>query len=93
MKIAPVATIKAKLSAYLKASEDEPIIVTRNGKPVAVILGVSDEDELERLLLANSPRLQSLIELAKQRIDATGGLPHDAFWSAVEAASEQTDTN
>lgn len=91
MKIAPVATIKAKLSAYLKASEDEPIIVTRNGKPVAVILGVSDEDELERLLLAHSPRLQSLLELAKQQINATGGLTHDAFWNAVEAESEQTD--
>lgn len=88
MKIAPVATVKAKLSAYLKASEDEPIIVTRNGKPVAVILGVSDEEELEKLLLAHTPRLKSLLESAKQRIDATGGLPHDAFWNAVEAESK-----
>jgi prevent-host-death family protein len=88
MKIAPVATVKAKFSAYLKASEDEPIIVTRNGKPVAVILGVSDEEELEKLLLAHSPRLKSLLESAKQRIDTTGGLPHDAFWNAVESESK-----
>jgi prevent-host-death family protein len=32
MKIAPVAEIKAKFSAYLKASEEGPVIVTRNGK-------------------------------------------------------------
>jgi len=37
MKIAPVADVKARFSAYLKASTEGPIIVTRHGKPVAVI--------------------------------------------------------
>ncbi len=42
MKIAPIAEIKAHLSAYLKESEKGPIVVTKNGKPVAVLLGVTD---------------------------------------------------
>lgn len=42
MKIASVADIKARFSAYLKASEEGPIIVTRNGKPVAVLLSMED---------------------------------------------------
>ncbi len=38
MRIAPVAEIKACFSAYLKASTEGPVIVTKNGKPVAFIL-------------------------------------------------------
>ena len=59
MKIAPVADVKARFSAYLKAptewaSTEGPIIVTRHGKPVAVLLSVEDEDELERLVLVEN---------------------------------------
>ncbi|HEY2253804.1 MAG TPA: hypothetical protein VGH74_22170, partial [Planctomycetaceae bacterium] len=32
MKIASVAQIKSQFSAYLKASESGPVVVTRNGK-------------------------------------------------------------
>ena len=38
MKIASVADVKARLSAYLKESEAGPVVVTRNGKAVAVLL-------------------------------------------------------
>ncbi len=40
MKIASVANVKARLSAYLKESQEGPVIVTRNGKAVAVLLAV-----------------------------------------------------
>lgn len=52
MKIAPVAEVKAKLSAYRKASEEELVVITRNGKAIAVLLPVEDDAELERLALA-----------------------------------------
>ena len=60
MKIASVADVKARLSAYLQACEEGPVIITRNGKPAAVLLAVQDEDELERLVLAYSPKFQTL---------------------------------
>lgn len=80
MKIASVAEIKARLSAYLKASEQDPVVVTRNGKPVAVLLGVRDDDDLERLLLAHSRKLQSILGAARGRIEAGEGVPSDEFW-------------
>ena len=58
MKIASVAEVKSQFSAFLKASEGGPVVVTRNGRPVAVIVGVQDEDEIERLLMAYSPQLR-----------------------------------
>jgi prevent-host-death family protein len=90
VKIASVATIKAQLSAYLKAAQDGPVVVTRNGKPVAVILAVYDEEELERLLLAHSSKLQALLDAAERRIHRAGGLRHEEFWTAVEADAEGT---
>jgi len=54
MRIVPVAEIKARFSAYLKGSEEGPVIVTRNRKPVAVLISVEDEEEIERLVLAYS---------------------------------------
>ena len=56
MKIAPVADIKAHFSDYLKKSEKGPIVVTKNGKPVAVLLEIKDEEEIERLLMAYSSK-------------------------------------
>src|SRR6266540_2289705 len=89
MKIASVADVKARFSAYLKESQEGPVIVTRNGKPVAVLLAVTDEDELERLVLAHSPRFQALLDKSRRQIDETGGIPHDAFWREVEAESRE----
>ncbi|MBM2803246.1 MAG: prevent-host-death family protein [Deltaproteobacteria bacterium] len=85
MKIAPIAEIKAQFSSFVKASEEEPVIVTRHGKPVAVLLGISDEDEIDRLLLAYSKKFRALLEAAERRIQKTGGIRHEAFWKAIEA--------
>lgn len=85
MKIAPIAEIKAQFSSFVKASEEEPVIVTRNGKPVAVLLAISDEDEIERLLLAYSKKFRALLDAAEQRIQETGGIRHEDFWEMIEA--------
>jgi prevent-host-death family protein len=83
MKIAPVADVKAHLSAYLRSSTEGPVVITRKGKSVAVILAVADDDEVERLLLAYSPRFQRILHTARQQIAATGGLSHEEFWKDV----------
>jgi prevent-host-death family protein len=85
MKIAPVAELKAQLSAYLKSSTEGPIVVTRHGKPVAVLLSIEDEDELERLVLAYTPKFQGILEAAREQIRETGGIGHEEFWQEVEA--------
>jgi prevent-host-death family protein len=89
MKIASVADVKARLSAYLKQSQEGPIIITRNGKAVAVLLAVTDEDELERLVLAHSPKFQAILDRSRRQIDESGGIPHDDFWRDVEAENAE----
>lgn len=85
MRIAPLATVKSRLSAYVDQCETEgPIVITRNGKAVAVLLAPVDDDDLERLLLARSPRFQSLLGKSRQSIEAGKGLSRDAFWKAAK---------
>ena len=83
MKIAPVAEVKAHFSSYLEQCEDGPIIVTKNGRPVAVLVSVPEEDELERLVLAHTPRFRRLLDAAEQRIQQTGDIKHEDFWKLV----------
>src|SRR6266699_2767288 len=87
MKIASVADVKARLSAFLKESQEGPVIITRNGKAVAVLLAITDEDELERLVLAHSPRFQAILDKSRRQIEETGGIPHDVFWREAEEES------
>ena len=84
MKIASVADVKAHFSTFLRDSKKGPVVVTRNGRPAAVLLSVEDEDELERLAMAYSPRLQKILTLARQQIKEHGGIPHVDFWKAAE---------
>ena len=84
MKVAPVAKVKAQFSAYLRESEHGPVVVTRHGKPVAVLLSVTDEEELERLILTHTPRFQAILDAARRQIREEGGITHGEFWSEVE---------
>ncbi|HVC92493.1 MAG TPA: type II toxin-antitoxin system Phd/YefM family antitoxin [Pirellulales bacterium] len=89
MKIASVAEIKARLSAYLKETEEGPVVVTRNGKAVAVLLAVTDDDELERLVLAHSPKFQAILDKSRRQIEETGGIPHEQFWRDVKTETRK----
>ncbi len=88
MKIASVADIKAHFSAYLRAAARGPVVVTRNGKPAGVLLAVDDEEELERLVLAYSPRLRTILDAARERIRAGAGISHANLWQELEGGNE-----
>jgi hypothetical protein len=53
---------------------------------VAVIVGVQDEDEIERLLMAYSPRLQAILEASRKQIREGDVLSHEEFWEEVESS-------
>jgi prevent-host-death family protein len=84
MRIAPLADVKAKLSAYIEESETEgPIVITRNGRAVAVLVAPVSDDDVENLVLARSPRLQRLLNKSRRSIKAGRGLSPKEFWKAV----------
>lgn len=44
MQIVPVREAKDGLPALLKECQKEPIIITRHGRPVAIVTGVEGQD-------------------------------------------------
>jgi prevent-host-death family protein len=85
VRVASVAEIASDFAVYLKASEEGPVVVTRKGKPVAVLLRSAGQEDLERLLMGHSPKLQTILEGARKRFRAGAGIPHETFWKEVEA--------
>jgi prevent-host-death family protein len=84
MRVAPLADVKARLSAYLdECGVEGPVVITRNGKAAAVLLVPFDDDDLERLMLGRSPRFQALLNRSRQSINEGKGLSEEAFWTAV----------
>ena len=84
MKITSVADMKAHFSAYIEKYKDGPVIVTKHGRPVAVLVSMLEDDELERFILAHTPRFRRLLDAAEERIQQTGGVKHDDFWGSLE---------
>ena len=93
MKIASVADVKARLSAYLEECETKgPVVITRNGKAVAILLAPVDDEDLERLLLARSPLFQALLTRSRQSIRAGRGLSRNEFWKAAKQRYQSRTT-
>jgi prevent-host-death family protein len=89
MRIAPLADVKARLSAYVDECESKgPIVITRNGKAVAVLLAPLDDDDLERLILSRSPRFRALLEKSRRSMAEGEGLAEEEFWQAVSERAE-----
>jgi prevent-host-death family protein len=62
-----VGTEKANLNTCIKEAQHERVVITRNGKPVALIIGVEGMDE-EQLQLGSSDKFWKLIaERRRQR--------------------------
>jgi prevent-host-death family protein len=90
MRIAPLADVKARLSAYLdECGAEGPIVITRNGKAVAVLLVPDDDEDLERLMLGRSHRFQALLNLSRKSIKAGKGLSEKEFWGRVRQRAQE----
>ena len=92
MRIASLADVKARLSAYIEQAKTEgPVVITRNGKAVAVILAPIDDDDLENILLTRSPRFQAMLEQSRESIRAGKVLTEEEFWSAVDQDQDREE--
>ena len=64
-----LADAKTHLNSLVKSAEDAPIILTRHGKPAAVLIGFEDEDAFLEWRLANDPGLRERVREAYEQID------------------------
>ena len=70
MKTMTVFEARNNFSRTLEAAKDDVVVVTRNGKPVAAIHAIGDDD-LEDLLLERSERFWAMIARARRGVSGT----------------------
>jgi prevent-host-death family protein len=83
MKTASAAKVAAQFDDYLAASQQQPVLVTRNGKPVAVLVAVRNKRDAEELAASPRRSLKSIFKKAHEQIDERGGISHEEFWKRV----------
>jgi prevent-host-death family protein len=79
MKKIELADATAPLADYARGVAKEPVLITDNGEPVAVLVLPSDVD-LESLTLATDPWFLDIIERSRESYRRHGGIPADAVW-------------
>jgi prevent-host-death family protein len=76
MRTVDIAEATGSLSEYARRIRRGPVVVTRRGRPVAVVVAVEGLD-LETLSLSTNPDFIALIERSRASYRATGGLSLD----------------
>lgn len=65
MKIENLRAVKAKLSQIVnELPECHSVVITKNGRPCAVLLPVTEDTDLESFLLAHNPAFWQLFDQA-----------------------------
>ena len=78
MKFANVRELKNKTSEILRKAEKEDVVITSQGKPRAIIMGVTEED-FEDYLLEHSPAFLNALEKARAEYLRKGGVSIEQY--------------
>ena len=74
MKTIEMAEATEPLSEYVRRTRRETLIVTRNGRPVAVLTPIGTRSDLENLAVSDDPEFRALIERSRRLYPPGSGL-------------------
>ncbi|BAZ14641.1 antitoxin RelB [Calothrix sp. NIES-4071] len=74
MRQVPIDEVKNDLSGYLQVAEKESVIITRDGQPVGILIGLEDAEDLWEDLLVRSPGFEAEIAQARQSLKQGKGI-------------------
>jgi len=73
----PLHKVKDNLSRYIDQAAEDEIVVTRHGRPAAVIIGFADEDDWFDYRLENDERFLARIESSRRQLREGRTVPLD----------------
>lgn len=83
MKTVEIAKVTLPLSDYTRKVKKEPVIITRDGKPVAALENITNAD-IETVSLSNNPKFIALIERSRARQKSEGGISSEEMRLRIE---------
>lgn len=81
MKIAGIREVRQKLTQFLKAIHKAPLIITKNGRPCAAVVELTNDMDMEAFLCTYNQRLMDLID---QSAASSREIPFEAVEKDVE---------
>jgi prevent-host-death family protein len=66
MKTVPLREAKQSLSGFVAHAQRERVLITKHGKPAALVIGVEGQD-IEDVLLSQDPEFWKLVEARRQQ--------------------------
>ena len=74
MKQVSIDEVKNDLSGYLQLAETESVVITRDGQPVGILIGLEDPEDWWEELMIRDPRFEAEIAQARQSLKEGRGI-------------------
>jgi len=75
MKKATLENVQARLGEYIETSAKQPVLIVRDGKPVAMLVGLGGNEK------RTPAKLRDVLRQAWQEYEEHGGVSHEQFWA------------
>lgn len=75
MKSVKLSDITGSLSDYARKGLREPVVVTRQGRPVMAVMPLTKYDDWESVSLATNPKFMEIIERSRASARDHGCIP------------------
>ncbi len=72
-----------KIHKVVKQVKKEPVVITRDGKPVATLVNITNA-EIETISLSNNQKFIALIECSRARQKSEGGISSEEMRLRLE---------
>jgi hypothetical protein len=83
MKRVALENVQARLRDYVEASMRQPVLILRDGEPVAMLVG------LERNAKRIPFKLREVLKRAWEDFEEHGGIPHEQFWNDLAKSANK----
>ncbi len=78
MRIENIREVKARLNELVSGlTKNGSVVITKNGRPCAVLMPVTEDTDLEVVALSQNKRFWELYDRAIERADREGWTPLD----------------
>ena len=77
MKKAPLEKVQARLGEYVALSAKDPVLIVRDGEPVAMLVGLARKKHRTPL------KLRTVLKRAWKDYEEHGTIPHEEFWKVL----------
>lgn len=86
MKTITLGQARRRLTELVGALQEGPVLLLRNGRPCAALVGLNDRFDRESFSLGRNQRLRRLMDDACRRTKKTGGVSFSAILDEVRRA-------